>query len=64
MVSNLIRYINEFWFMRNSLSDINKDQREISDRIRKDTNNININVQELFDKIKYFDNIKDTIKLK
>lgn len=50
--------------MRNSLSDINKDQREISDRIRKDTNNININVQELFDKIKYFDNIKDTIKLK
>ena len=49
IVVQLIRYINEFWFVKK-----NNEKKEIVKKIEADTNNAKQNIKELVDKIKFF----------
>lgn len=57
IVVQLIRYINEFWFVK----QIN-EKNEIIKSIKSDTNNVNQNINDLVDKIKFFSSFDDLIK--
>jgi hypothetical protein len=49
IVVQLIRYINEFWFVKQ-----NDEKKEITKKIEADTNNAKQNIKELMDKIKFY----------
>ena len=51
MVSNLIRFVNEFWFIKI------KESESIEDLVRKDVN-LNTNANSLLQKIKYHESIE------
>ena len=57
IVIQLIRYINEFWFIQRS----NNDKNDIIKAIKDDSNNAKLNVNELLDKIKFHSSIKEII---
>ena len=57
IIVQLIRYINEFWFIEKS----NSDKNDISKSIKDDSNNAKLNVNELLDKIKFHTSIKEMI---
>ena len=56
-VIQLIRYINEFWFIQKS----NNDKNDISKAVKDDSNNAKLNVNELLDKIKFHSSIKEML---
>ena len=56
LVVQLIRYINEFWFVKG----IN-EKNEIQKKVESDSNNMKQNIKELMDKIKFFDNFNQVI---
>ena len=56
LVVQLIRYINEFWFVKG----IN-EKNEIQKKVENDSNNMKQNIKELMDKIKFFDNFNQVI---
>ena len=56
LVVHLIRYINEFWFVKG----IN-EKNEIQKKVESDSNNAKQNIKELMDKIKFFDNFNQVI---
>ena len=56
IVVQLIRYINEFWFVKKE-----NEKKEITSKIQSDTNNAKQNIKELIEKIKFFPNFNDLI---
>ena len=56
IVVQLIRYINEFWFVKQ-----NNEKKEIVKKIELDSNNAKQNIKELVDKIKFFTSFKDLV---
>ena len=56
IVVQLIRYINEFWFVKEK-----NEKREIVKKVEGDKNNINQNTNELIEKIKFFSSFDDII---
>ena len=56
-IIQLIRYINEFWFIQKS----NNDKNDISKAVKDDSNNAKLNVNELLDKIKFHSSIKEML---
>ena len=56
LVVQLIRYINEFWFVKQ-----NNEKKEIVKKIEADSNNAKQNIKELVDKIKFFPSFNDLI---
>ncbi len=56
IVVQLIRYINEFWFVKQ-----NNEKKEIVKKIEADSNNAKQNIKELVDKIKFFTSFKDLL---
>ena len=56
LVVQLIRYINEFWYVK----AIN-EQNEIQKKVESDSNNAKQNIKELMDKIKFFNNFNQVI---
>ena len=54
IVVQLIRFINEFWFVKQ-----NNEKKEIVKKIEADTNNAKQNIKDLVDKIKFFSSFKD-----
>ena len=56
IVVQLIRYINEFWFVKE-----NNEKKEIIKKIEADKNNLNQNTKELVEKIKFFSSFNDLI---
>ena len=56
IVVQLIRYINEFWFVKEK-----NEKREIVKKVEADKNNINQNTNELIEKIKFFSSFDDII---
>ena len=56
IVVQLIRYINEFWFVK----EIN-EKNEIVKKIEADSNNSKQNIKELVSKIKFFCSFKDLL---
>ena len=57
IVVQLIRYINEFWFVK-----LNNEKKEIRKKIESDSNNANHNVNELMDKIKFYSSFNELIE--
>ena len=57
IVVQLIRYINEFWFVK----EIN-EKNEIVKKIEADSNNSKQNIKELVSKIKFFCSFKDLLE--
>jgi hypothetical protein len=53
-VVNLIRYINEFWFVK-----AQDEKGDIEKKIGADTNNANQNIGLLMDKVKFFSSFND-----
>jgi hypothetical protein len=58
VVINLIRYINEFWFIN---SQKEKELKEIHNKIEKDTNNAKLDIKDLMKKIKFFSSTEDML---
>ena len=56
IVVQLIRFINEFWFVKE-----NNEKKEIVKKIEADTNNAKQNIKDLVDKIKFFSSFKELI---
>ena len=56
IVVQLIRYINEFWFVKKE-----NEKNEIIKNIKADTNNAKQNIKDLVDKIKFFSSFNDLI---
>ena len=56
IVVQLIRYINEFWFVKQ-----NNEKKEIVKKIEADSNNAKQNIKELVDKSKFFTSFKDLL---
>ena len=56
IVVQLIRYINEFWFVKQS-----NEKKEIVKKIEADTNNAKQNIKELVDKIKFFSSFNELL---
>ena len=54
IVVQLIRFINEFWFIKQS-----NEKKEIVKKIEADTNNAKQNINDLVDKIKFFSSFQD-----
>ena len=54
IVVQLIRFINEFWFVKE-----NNEKKEIVKKIEADNNNAKQNIKDLVDKIKFFSSFKD-----
>ena len=59
LVVQLIRYINEFWYVK----EIN-EKNEIIKKIEADSNNAKQNIKELVSKIKFFSSFKDLLDKK
>ena len=57
LVVQLIRYINEFWFVKG----IN-EKNEIQKKVENDSNNAKQNIKALMDKIKFFNNFNQVIE--
>ena len=51
VIVNLIRYINEFWFVSD---DYNNEKQNILNKINQDSNNKKLSIDELFNKVKFF----------
>ena len=58
VVINLIRYINEFWFIN---SQKEKELKEIHNKIEKDTNNAKLDIKDLMKKIKFFSSTENML---
>ena len=56
IVVQLIRYINEFWFVKN-----NNEKDEILKKVEKDSNNAKQNINDLMSKIKFYSNFNQVI---
>ena len=56
IVVQLIRYINEFWFVKEK-----NEKGEIQNKVEKDSNNAKQNIKDLLDKIKFFNNFNQVI---
>ena len=56
IVVQLIRYINEFWFVKP-----NNEKIEITKKIEADSNNSKQNIKDLVDKIKFFSSFDNLI---
>ena len=56
IVVQLIRYINEFWFVKNK-----NEKDEIFKKVEKDSNNAKQNIKDLMDKIKFYSNFNQVI---
>ena len=56
IVVQLIRYINEFWFVKQK-----SEKNEIIKKIKADSNNAKQNINDLVDKIKFFSSFDDLI---
>ena len=56
IVVQLIRYINEFWFVKK-----NDEKKEITKKIEADTNNAKQNIKELMDKIKFYSTFDEVL---
>ena len=61
IVINLIRYINEFWFIK---KDNLKSKQYILEEIKKDHNNNKLNCNKLIEKVLFFDDFNMLLKLK
>ena len=61
IVINLIRYINEFWFIK---KDNLKSKQYILEEIKKDHNNNKLNCNKLIEKILFFDDFNMLLKSK
>ena len=57
LVVQLIRYINEFWYVKT----IN-EKNEIQKKVENDSNNAKQNIKALMDKIKFFNNFNQVIE--
>ena len=58
VIINLIRYINEFWFIN---SKMDKEIKEIHNKIEKDTNNAKLDTKDLMKKIKFYKSIDEML---
>ncbi len=58
VIINLIRYINEFWFIN---SEIDKEIKEIHNKIENDTNNAKLDTKDLMNKIKFFKSTEEML---
>ena len=58
VITNLIRYVNEFWFI-----NTNKDSeyKTIYDKVKNDSNNNKLNITDLMIKVKYFTEINEVL---
>ena len=56
LVVQLIRYINEFWYVKGI-----SEKNEIQKKVESDSNNAKQNIKELMDKIKFFNNFNQVI---
>ena len=56
IVVQLIRYINEFWFVKNK-----NEKDEILKKVEKDSNNAKQNISDLMSKIKFYSNFNQVI---
>ena len=56
IVVQLIRYINEFWIIKEK-----NEKGEIQNKVEKDSNNAKQNIKDLLDKIKFFNNFNQVI---
>ena len=56
IVVQLIRYINEFWFVKDK-----NEKDEIKKKIENDSNNAKQNIKDLMDKIKFFSNFEQVV---
>ena len=56
IVVQLIRYINEFWFVK-----LINEKKEIRKKIEDDTNNAKQNIGELMDKIKFYSSFDELL---
>ena len=61
IVINLIRYINEFWFIK---KDNLKSKQYILEEIKKDHNNNKLNCNKLIEKVLFFDDFNILLKSK
>ena len=61
IVINLIRYINEFWFIK---KDNLKSKLYILEEIKKDHNNNKLNCNKLIEKVLFFDDFNMLLKSK
>ena len=61
IVINLIRYINEFWFIK---KDKLKSKQFILEEIKKDHNNNKLNCNKLIEKVLFFDDFNMLLKSK
>lgn len=58
VVTNLIRYINEFWFI-NTNKDV--EYQTIYDKVKNDSNNSKLNISELMTKVKCFKELNEVL---
>jgi hypothetical protein len=58
VIINLIRYINEFWFIN---SEIDKEIKVIHNKIENDTNNAKLDTKDLMNKIKFFKSTEEML---
>ena len=56
IVVQLIRYINEFWFVNEK-----NEKNEITKKVQGDSNNAKQNIKDLMDKIKFYNNFNQVI---
>ena len=58
VVTNLIRYINEFWFI-NANKDV--EYKTIYDKVKNDSNNSKLNITDLMTKVKCFKELNEVL---
>ena len=56
VIINLIRYINEFWLVR---EDKDNERKLIYNKVKNDANNAKLNIDSLMEKVKMFSNIEE-----
>lgn len=56
VIINLIRYINEFWLVR---EDKENERKLIYTKVKNDTNNAKLNIDSLMEKVKTFSNLEE-----
>ena len=59
VITNLIRYINEFWLVR---ADKEKEYKVIYDKVKNDGNNAKLNIDSLMQKVKMYSSVEDIKK--
>ena len=57
IIIQLVRYINEFWFINK-----NNEEDEIKKKIKEDKNNLKVNVNDLIKKIIFFKDYKSILE--